>query len=107
MESLITDTRPRGPLIALVEPFWTGHPETQLRLFAKALLASPGNRVLILCQRPEAMQAWIQGERPGEAHRFFTAPFAYCEKRGTYPNQGLATWARAGQALQISAPSQQ
>jgi hypothetical protein len=87
------------PVIALVEPFWIGHPETQLRLFTEALLRQEGRRILVLCQYPEAILSWVRIHHPGKVDRCFAAPFSFCDNRGTYPGANLASWARAHQSL--------
>jgi len=90
---------PPAHFIALVEPFWTGHPETQLKIFTETLLQQEENHVLILCQHPEVFQSWIRSAHPDKINRCFTAPFAFCTLRGDYPTPHLATWALAHQTL--------
>lgn len=85
--------------VALIEPFWTGHPETQLKLFAEALLRRQDRRVVVFCQHPEALETWARSRSPEEAQRCKAARFAFCDERGTYPSTSLASWARLQEAL--------
>lgn len=90
---------PPSRVIALVEPFWTGHPETQLKLFAKILLGHELTRVLVLCKHPEVIQDWINRLPAAEASRCFTAEYAFCEERGKHPSSRVASWALAQEAI--------
>lgn len=86
-------------VIALVEPYWIGHPETQLRLFTETLLQQKENHIVILCQYPEAIRSWLQAVHPEDANRCSMAPFAFCEERGEFDNPILASWALAHKTL--------
>jgi Glycosyl transferases group 1 len=44
--------------IALIDPYWSGHHSTYLKLFSKALL-SIGNNVTVFCQKPQVLKDWI------------------------------------------------
>ncbi|MDD5708416.1 MAG: hypothetical protein PHR35_21050 [Kiritimatiellae bacterium] len=86
-------------VVAVVEPHWTGHPETQLKLFTEALLQGAGTCVLVLCQHPEVIRKWVDSAMPEYADRCRTALFSYGFDRGAYPNARLANWARLGALL--------
>ena len=90
---------PPSCVIALVEPFWVGHPETQLKIFTEILLRQKNHRVLVLCRHPEVIRSWIDNAHPDEASRCFTASFAFCDTRGEFANTTLASWAYAHQSL--------
>ena len=90
---------PSTPVIALVEPFWTGHPESQLKMFIGALLREPARRLLVLCPDPGAITTWMDATRPGDANRCFTAPFAFSRTLDGFPAFSLASWAKLHQAL--------
>jgi len=45
--------------IALIDPFWTGHHSTYLKLYAKTLL-SLDHRVMLFCSKPKEIELWLK-----------------------------------------------
>lgn len=45
--------------IALMDPFWSGHHSTYLKLFSKSLL-SLGHRVMVFCPNPTELRSWAE-----------------------------------------------
>lgn len=86
--------------IALVEPFWTGHPETQLKLFTDVLLRREDRHLLIACPHPASIHRWLQHIPAQAARRCEAVPFTFCDDRSTYGSSSLANWARIETTLQ-------
>lgn len=61
--------------IYLVDPYWTGHHLTYIKLFAKSLLSS-GHRVVTLCPKSDEVSAWGVNHLPAvQVDRLHTVEF--------------------------------
>lgn len=61
--------------IALVDPFWTGHHSTYLKLFAKTLL-SLDYTVMVFCPEPSEIEAWLKAHIPYQPEKIHLFNFA-------------------------------
>lgn len=90
--------------IALIDPFWTGHHSTYLKLFAKAML-SLGHTVMAFCPHPHEVTEWVAANCEQSSARF--QGFELKEpKPSSFPYQpvqkalnDMSLWRSAAQAI--------
>ena len=90
--------------IVLIDPFWTGHHPTYLKLISQAVL-SCGHSVVVFCPNPQEVQQWIAVNSGPDRERFHAF-----ELHEPQPSQcpfnrlrdvlnGLAWWRAAARAV--------